>query len=182
MNSDSETLETFEHVTGDDAADTALRQQLLDLWVDATNAGGAIGFVAPVSANDVAPVLDDALGRVVAGTDDLGVLLDPDGRAVAMGFLVSNPSSALTGHWRTVLRVAVHPSEQGRGLGLRLMAHLHDLGRAIGLHHLVLSVRSGHSLEPFYERAGYRIFGTHPGSVRVTDDDLRDEIWLLAEL
>lgn len=172
----------FEHVVGERAADTTLRQQLLDVWVDATNAGGPIGFVAPVSAQDVAPVLDDALGRVVAGSDDLVVLLDLAGRVVGMAFLVSNPSAALTGHWCTVLRVAVHPAAQGRGLGMRLMRHVHDLARGLGLDHLVLSVRSGHSLEHFYERAGYRIFGTHPEAVRVADGDLRDEIWMLADL
>jgi len=182
MSSDDDATVTFEHVAGECAADTTLRQQLLELWVDATNAGGPIGFVAPVSSHEVAPVLDEALRRVTAGTDDLGVLLDPEGRMVAMAFLVSNPSPALAGHWRTVLRVAVLPSAQGRGLGLRLMAYVHALAGSLGLDHLVLSVRSGHSLEHFYERAGYRIVGTHPEAVRVADDDLRDEIWMLADL
>ncbi|MDQ3738939.1 MAG: GNAT family N-acetyltransferase, partial [Actinomycetota bacterium] len=114
------------------------------------------------------------------GVDDLCVMYDAD-RIAAMAFLVAN-TSTLTVHWRTVLRVAVHPSLQGGGVGRRLMEGVHEIAQHLGVEHLVLSVRDGHGLPAFYERCGYRIYGTHPGAVRVAPDDTRDEILLVIDL
>ncbi|HET7328324.1 MAG TPA: GNAT family N-acetyltransferase [Nocardioidaceae bacterium] len=159
----------------------AVRGDLLRLWVDATNAGGSIGFVAPVTNDDVAPLLDASLARVSDGPDDLGVLRDCSRHVVAMAFLTARPGS-LSAHWRTVLRVAVHPSLQGQGAGRRLMTGLHDLARSLGLEHLQLTVRDGNGLEGFYGRLGYRVVGRHPGSVRVAPGDDRDEIMMVCPL
>ncbi len=169
------------HLAPVEALDPGRRAELLALWVDATNAGGSIGFVAPVTHDSVAPTLDAALLRVADGVDDLCVMYDDADRIAAMAFLVAN-SSTLTAHWRTVLRVAVHPSLQGGGVGRQLMDGVHDTARRLGVEHLVLSVRDGHGLARFYERCGYRIYGTHPGAVRVAPDDTRDEILLVIDL
>src|SRR3954454_3815583 len=37
--------------------DDVLRGELLTCWTDVSNAGGAVGFVPPVTEGDVAPVL-----------------------------------------------------------------------------------------------------------------------------
>lgn len=169
------------HVAPAEALDPVRRAELLALWVEATNAGGSIGFVAPVTHDDVAPTLDAALQRVADGVDDLCVIHDDADRIMAMAFLVAN-STPLTAHWRTVLRVAVHPSLQGSGVGRQLMDGVHEIARNVGVEHLVLSVRDGHGLSRFYERSGYRIYGTHPGAVRVAPDDTRDEILLVIDL
>jgi len=176
----------FEHVSPARAAEPGLRADLLRLWVDATNAGGSIGFVVPVSSADIAPRLDAALVRVAEGVDALGILVDEGtdddtGRAIAMGFLVDQ-DSPVQPHWQVVGRLAVHPDVQGRGHGQFLMAQLHELARSLGLHHLALSVRDGEGLEPFYERCGYRRWGVHPAALRLGDADVRDEIWMVHEL
>ncbi|MGZ4601276.1 MAG: N-acetyltransferase family protein [Oryzihumus sp.] len=173
-------MPVFEAVAAVDAADPALRQALLQLWVDVTNAGGAVGFTAPAPADAVAASLDAALARVADGPDALGVVRDGE-QVVAMGFLVVR-GSPLCRHWRTVLRVMVHPTHQGTGTGLVLMQGLHDLGRALGLEHLQLTVRDGHGLEAFYARSGYSVVGRHPGAVRVGPGDDRDEVMLVAPL
>ncbi|MGN6636056.1 MAG: GNAT family N-acetyltransferase [Oryzihumus sp.] len=170
----------FEAVPAPEASGNALRQSLLQLWVDVTNAGGAVGFTAPAPEEAVAATLDTALARVGDGADALGVVRDGE-QVVAMGFLVDR-GSALCRHWRTVLRVMVHPSRQGTGTGLVLMQGLHDLGRSLGLEHLQLTVRDGHGLEAFYARSGYTVVGRHPGAVRVAPGDDRDEIMLVAPL
>ena len=172
---------TFAVVPPAGAADAALRQQLLGLWVEVTNAGGSVGFAAPAPVDQVAATLDTALEQVSTGRDALGVLRDGDGVAVGMGLLVARGVD-LFAHWRTVLRLMVHPALQGAGAGRLLLEGLHDHARQLGLEHLHLSVRGGEGLEPFYERFGYRVVGTHPGAVRVAPDDTRDEVFMVAVL
>ena len=167
-------------VTTATRVDDALRSILLQLWTDVTNAGGAVGFVAPVTPDDVAPVLDGLVERVRAGTQTL-CLLRVDGEVA--GFAVLSTSvSPLRRHWATVLRVQVHPARQGQGLGRVLMAGVHDVARARGLEFLHLTVRGGYGLEAFYERLGYEVFGRMPGAIRIAPGDDRDEVLLLHRL
>jgi GNAT superfamily N-acetyltransferase len=171
---------TFEHVSQADASSPELREQLLDMWVAVTDAGGAVGFVPPADRDEIAGALDPPLARVAAGRDELGVLRR-DGVAVGMGFLVAH-TSALRAHWRTVLRVMVHPSLQGQGAGRQLLLGLHDVGRSLGLEQLHLTTRGGTGVEGFYERFGYQVVGRHPGAIRVAPGDDREEIILVLRL
>ena len=170
----------FEPVPAVAALDPQLRADLLRTWIDVTDAGGSVGFTAPAPVAAVSGNLDAALARVVAGDDALGVLRSADG-VVGMGLLVDR-GSVLCRHWRTVLRVMVHPHHQGGGAGLLLMQGLHELGRRLGLEQLQLTVRQGEGLERFYARLGYTVVGRHPGAVRVGPGDDRDEIMLVARL
>ena len=167
-------------VTASTRVDDDLRTILLGLWTDVTNAGGAVGFVAPVAPDVVAPVLDALVERVHAGTQTL-CLLRVDGEVA--GFAVLSTSvSPLRRHWATVLRVQVHPDRQGQGLGRVLMTGVHEVARARGLEFLHLTVRGGYGLEGFYERLGYEVFGRMPGAIRVAPGDDRDEVLLLHRL
>ena len=64
------------------------------MWVDVTDAGGAVGFTPPADVSEVASTLDAALDRVADGKDLLGVLRQ-DGSAVGMGFLVDGGSACV---------------------------------------------------------------------------------------
>ncbi len=160
--------------------DPGLRADLLDTWIAATDAGGSVGFTAPAPVHLVAETLDLALERVASGKDLLGVLNNGE-RYVGMGILVGK-DSALNVHWRTVLRVMVHPKYQGGGAGKLLMNGLRESATQLGLEQLQLTIRDGGGLEKFYESLGYRIVGTHPRAVRVAPDDYRDEIMLVTDL
>src|SRR5919199_1553950 len=94
--------------------DEALRRELLAVWTAVTNAGGAVGFVPPVTEDDVAPTLDDLVRRVREGRAVLA-LLSVDGRTAGFAVLV-RAAGPLRRHWASVLRVQVHPALQGRGL------------------------------------------------------------------
>jgi GNAT superfamily N-acetyltransferase len=98
-----------------------------------------------------------------------------------MGVLVRRGGS-LQAHWRTVLRVMVHPKHQGNGAGRMLMDGLRTSAVELGLEQLQLTIRDGLGLEGFYEPLGYRVVGRHPRAVRVGPDDYRDEVMLVAEL
>jgi GNAT superfamily N-acetyltransferase len=167
-------------VTAYRAVDADLRAALLDLWTEVTNAGGAVGFVAPVTADVVAPVLDTLVERVHAGQQTL-CLLRVDGEVAGFAVL-STSTSPLRSHWATVLRVQVHPDRQGEGLGRVLMQGVHAIARAGGLEFLHLTVRGGYGLEGFYERLGYEVFGRMRGAIRVAPGDDRDEVHLTCRL
>ncbi|GAB3810524.1 GNAT family N-acetyltransferase [Kribbella italica] len=166
-------------IEADAVSDPGLRADLLDTWIAATDAGGSVGFTAPAPVHLVADTLDLALERVAAGRDLLGVLHNGD-RYVGMGLLVAN-SGQLSSHWRTVLRVMVHPKYQGGGAGRRLMDGLRSSAEHLGLEQLMLTIRDG-GLDAFYTKLGYRVVGSHPRAVRVAPDDYRDEIMLVTDL
>ena len=160
--------------------DDALRQELLTCWTDVTNAGGAVGFVPPVTEDDVVPLLDKLLEGVRSGRDVLA-LLTVDAKTAGFASVVGS-LSPLRRHWGTVLRVQVHPSRQGQGLGRALMQGVHDIARARGLEFLHLTVRGGYGLEGFYEGLGYRVFARMPGAIRIAPGDDRDEVHLTCRL
>ncbi len=160
--------------------DDVLRQELLSCWTEVTNAGGAVGFVPPVAECDVAPVLDRLLEGVLSGRDVLA-LLTVDGATAGFATLVGS-SSPLRRHWATVLRVQVHPSHQGRGLGRVLMLGVHEIARARGLEFLHLGARGGTGVDAFYRGLGYSEVGRVPGAIRVAPGDDREEILLVHRL
>ncbi|GAA4210641.1 GNAT family N-acetyltransferase [Actinocatenispora rupis] len=155
-----------------------LVDEIAELWVRVTNAGGAVGFVPPVTVDDIRPTAERTLAAVAAGTDVLVALVE-DGRVLAWCVLEEG-SSGLRRHWRTVVRVQVDPERQGTGLGDRLMRAVGEVARDLGLAALHLAVRGGTGIEKFYRRHGYREVGRLPAAIRVGADDDRDEIimWL----
>ena len=180
---------TFTPVSPAEAQDPLLRQQLLDTWVAVTDAGGAVGFIAPADPALIGETLDAALERVAAGRDALGILrrdsdgATPSGRgpAAGMGILAAS-SSPLRRHWRTVLRLMVAPDLQGQGAGRRLIDGLHRMARELELEFLCLTVRGGLNIEGFYGHLGYEIYGRNPHAIRVAPGDERDEIHMRVTL
>ena len=157
-----------------------LRECVVALWVQVTNAGGAVGFVAPVAADDVRPVADAAFAAVTAGLDRLLIGVD-GGELVALLFVVDN-RFRLKDHWRVLKRVMVRPGRQGRGYGAALMREAEAVGRRAGLAGLQVTVRDGAGVDRFYVGLGYREVGRLPGALRVAAGDDRDEIIMWRDL
>ena len=162
------------------AVDETLRRALLTCWTDVTNAGGAVGFVPPVVEDDIAPTLDELVRRVREGRALLAHLT-VDGGTAGFAVLALAPSP-LRRHWATVLRVQIHPSRQGSGLGRVLMDGVHAIARDAGLEFLHLGAREGSGADEFYRRLGYEEVGRLPGAIRVAPGDDRDEILLVCRL
>ncbi|MEV0806616.1 GNAT family N-acetyltransferase [Micromonospora sp. NPDC050200] len=157
-----------------------LRQRIVDLWVDVTNAGGAVGFVAPVTAAEVRPVAEQAFTDVTDGPDRLLVGYEGD-RPVAVLVFADNRFGLKT-HWGILKRVMVHPDTQGRGYGLDLMREAARRAPELGWQALHVTVRGGLGLEKFYDRLGYREVGRLPAALRVAPADDRDEIFMWRDL
>jgi dUTP pyrophosphatase len=158
--------------------DPALIEELSRVWVAVTNAGGAVGFVAPVTIDEVRAAAEAAFGHVRSGRDDL-VVAYADGPAgeepVGWGLLMPNewPTHA---HWAWIRRLQRHPDRRAAGIGDALLSGLEDAARARGLERLVLSVRGGTGREGFYLARGFTLEARLPGRVRVGPGDDREEL------
>ncbi|SCF33456.1 Acetyltransferase (GNAT) domain-containing protein [Micromonospora viridifaciens] len=157
-----------------------LREQIVALWVDVTNAGGAVGFVAPVAAAEVRPLAEETFAGVADGPDRL--LAGYEGDRLVGILVIADNRFHLTTHWRVLKRVMVHPKTQGRGYGAALMREAERIGRELGLAALHVTVRGGLGLESFYGRLGYREVGRLPRALRVAAGDDRDEVLMWLDL
>ncbi|MGW1161283.1 N-acetyltransferase family protein [Streptomyces sp. NPDC002513] len=160
----------------------ALRDGVVDLWTDVSNAGGAVGFVPPVTREVVRPELLRHLTAMSEGRTRLLVGLDPQGRVAATAFLTSNTHRLMT-HWLWLYTVMVHPRHQGKGYGRDLLAAAEDAARGVaGIEAIRLTCRGGLGLEHFYGSCGYKEVGRVPGAIRVAPGDDRDDITMLLPL
>jgi GNAT superfamily N-acetyltransferase len=159
-----------------------LREQIVTLWLEVSNAGGAVGFVPPVTRSQVWALADKAFADIDSGFDHLLVGYEDDsedGRVMAMLIFVDRQFH-LSEHWRTIKRVMVSPSSQGKGYGAQIMREGERVARRMGWEGLHLTVRDGHGTERFYTALGYREVGRLPRTLRIAPGDDRDEIlmWL----
>jgi GNAT superfamily N-acetyltransferase len=167
---------------GGERAGRALRDGLLALWVDVSNAGGAVGFVPPVSPEDIRPELLKHLTAMAEGRAHLLVGYDDDGEVAATAFLTLN-THRLMRHWLWLYTVMVHPKHQGMGYGRQLMAAAADAARGIdGIEAIRLTCRGGTGADRFYTACGYKEVGRVPGAIRVGPGDDRDDVVMLLPL
>ncbi|MFJ7776465.1 GNAT family N-acetyltransferase [Streptomyces yangpuensis] len=168
--------------TLDPAVGPSLRDGILQLWTDVSNAGGAVGFVPPVTRDDVRPSLDKHLAGIADGSCRLLVGHDEDGAVAATAFLTHN-THRLQRHWLWAYTVMVHPRHQGKGYGRDLMAATEAAARSVeGIDAVRLTCRGGLGLEHFYSSCGYKEVGRVPGAIRVAPGDDRDDIVMLLPL
>ncbi|GGT34385.1 GNAT family N-acetyltransferase [Streptomyces chromofuscus] len=166
----------------DPAVDRPLRDGLLDLWTDVSNADGAVGFVPPVTRETVRPELVKQLVAMAEGRSRLLAGFDEDGRVAATAFLTFN-THRLMRHWLWLYTVMVHPRHQGKGYGRDLLAAAADAARGIeGIEAIRLTCRGGLGLERFYESSGYKEVGRVPAAIRVAPGDDRDDVVMLLPL
>lgn len=166
----------------DPTLDRPLRDGVAALWADVSNAGGAVGFVPPVSVEDVRSELVKHLVAMAEDRTRLLVGYDEEGAVAATAFLARN-THRLMAHWVWAYTVMVHPRHQGRGYGRALMAATADAARTIdGIEAIRLTCRGGTGADRFYASCGYKEVGRVPDAIRVADGDDRDDIIMLLPL
>ncbi|MFH8614506.1 GNAT family N-acetyltransferase [Streptomyces sp. NPDC017979] len=168
--------------TLDPSVDPALRDGVLQLWTDVSNAGGAVGFVPPVTPEQIRPELRRHFAAMVDGRTRLVVGHDAEGEVAATAFFTFNQHRLMT-HWVWLYTVMVHPRLQGGGHGRELMAAAADAARGFdGIEAIRLTCRGGLGLEDFYASCGYKEVGRVPGAIRVAPGDDRDDVFMLLPL
>ncbi|MBA4864529.1 GNAT family N-acetyltransferase [Streptomyces sp. PSKA54] len=166
----------------DPAITPRLRDGLLTLWADVSNAGGAVGFVPPVSAEAIRPELVKHFAAMSEGRTRLLVGYDEAGEAAATAFLTYN-THRLMRHWVWLYTVMVHPRHQGKGYGRDLLAAAAAAADGFdGIEAIRLTCRGGLGLERFYGSCGYKEVGRVPSAIRVAPGDDRDDITMLLPL
>jgi GNAT superfamily N-acetyltransferase len=166
----------------DAAEGPALRDGLLALWAEVSNAGGAVGFVPPVSTEDIRPELVKHMSAMAEGRTRLLVGYDEEGEVAATAFLAFN-QHRLMRHWLWLYTVMVHPKHQGKGYGRSLMAAAADAARGFeGIEAIRLTCRGGSGADRFYAACGYKEVGRVPGGIRVAPGDDRDDVVMLLPL
>ncbi|MDX2728798.1 GNAT family N-acetyltransferase [Streptomyces sp. NPDC058232] len=162
--------------------DSTLRDGICALWADVSNAGGAVGFVPPVTTEDIRPELVKHLVSMAEGRTRLLVGYDEKGAVAATAFLVRN-THRLMSHWLWLYTVMVHPGHQGKGYGRELMSAAAEAARGTdGIEAIRLTCRGGTGADRFYATCGYKEVGRVPGAIRVADGDDRDDIIMLLPL
>ncbi|MGV9454691.1 N-acetyltransferase family protein [Streptomyces sp. NPDC003635] len=168
--------------TLDPAIDPALRDGVLDLWADVSNAGGSVGFVPPVTRDVIRPELVRHFVAMAEGRTRLLVGRDADGQVAATAFFSFNTHRLMT-HWVWLYTVMVHPRHQGKGYGRDLLAAAEQAARGFdGIRAIRLTCRGGQGLERFYGSCGYKEVGRIPEAIRVAPDDHRDDVIMLLPL
>lgn len=170
---------TLRHVLTD-TMDQRLAESLCTLWAEVVNAGGAVGFVPPVTSDDIRPELLRYLDPMAEGRVRLLVGFDERDEVAATAFFSFN-THRLMRHWAWLYTVMVRPSLQGSGIGRELMTVAEKTAREMdGIEGLRLGLRSGLGLERFYGACGYREVGRVPGAIRVGEGEYRDDVtmWL----
>ena len=166
----------------DPRVDPALRDGVLALWAEVSNADGAVGFVPPVTADDIRPELIKHLAAMAEGRVRLLVGYDEEGTVAATAFLTLN-THRLMRHWLWLYTVMVHPRHQGKGYGRDLMAAAAEAARGIeGIEAIRLTCRGGTGVDTFYASCGYKEVGRVPDAIRVAPGDDRDDIMMLLPL
>ncbi|WP_199548544.1 GNAT family N-acetyltransferase [Streptomyces sp. N35] len=166
----------------DPAIGPQLRDGLLALWADVSNAGGAVGFVPPVTAEEIRPELVKHFAAMTEGRTRLLVGYDEEGAVAATAFLTYN-THRLMRHWIWAYTVMVHPRHQGKGYGRDLMAAVEEAARGFdGIELIRLTCRGGTGVDRFYASCGYKDGGRVPGAIRVEPGDDRDDITMYLPL
>jgi GNAT superfamily N-acetyltransferase len=150
------------------------------LWVAVTRAGGAVGFEPASAEADIRAAADHVVAEVAAGREIMLALGDA---AAPTGVVFLRPGTqSTTEHRADLLRLMVHPDQQGGGLGRTLVDAAVAESRALGLETLLLSARGGTTLPDFYTRLGWTAVGVWRGSVKLAGGERRDEHWFQLHL
>ncbi|GHH88424.1 GNAT family N-acetyltransferase [Streptomyces capitiformicae] len=159
-----------------------LSDAILTLWTDVSNAGGAVGFVPPVTPEAIRPALIQHMVGMAEGRQRMLIGFDETGTPAATAFFSFN-THRLMAHWVWLYTVMVHPTHQGKGYGRDLMTAAEEAARHFdGIDAIRLTCRGGLGLEHFYATCGYKEVGRVPGAIRVAPDDHRDDIIMLLPL
>lgn len=159
-----------------------LPQALTDLIGRVTVAGGATGFTATTELDVISALAAEIVDDVAARPKRRHLLIMGQERALAGAVVLRPARLPVQAHRAEVEWLLVDPDAQNRGFGGQLLDAAVAHAQAIGVAQLHLTTRSGQGLEEFYTGRGWTESGRWPGSLRVAEGDVRDQVWLTREV
>ena len=141
--------------------------QLSDLLRNAVEAGASIGFLLPLTAEEVTIYWHKVIKEVAAGEVILLAAMQGEHMVgTAQLELESRPNG---NHRAEVRKVMVDTSARGQGIGKLLMFGLEESARNCARVLLFLDTRHGDPAERLYTSTGYTYVGSIPHYARSTN-------------
>ncbi len=147
---------------------------------DVVAAGGAVGYHAPPSQDQISTWLDGILKQVRDNNAAFATAV-VDGVVQATG-LWRRGSTAVFQHRVEIQQIMAHPSARGLGLGRLVVQGLVDNARTAGFEIAMLGVRgNNHGAIELYENIGFRECGRMPNAIAVGNERW-DDVWMYLPL
>ncbi|MEW2258107.1 GNAT family N-acetyltransferase [Streptomyces sp. NPDC047869] len=147
-------------------------QELAALLADTVAGGASVGFLAPLGPEEAAGWWRQRADAVAAGRLAVWVAVDGADRvAGTVGLaLPDNPNSR---HRAELVKLMVHRSARGQGLGRSLLAAAEQAAVHAGVTLLHLDTETGSRAEHLYRSAGWTPAGTIPDYAASPSGELR---------
>lgn len=132
-----------------------------DLLADTVAGGASVGFLAPLGRAEAAAWWRRRAGQVAAGRLAVWAALDGADRVTGTVGL-DLPDKPNSRHRAELVKLMVHRSARGQGLGRRLLATAEEAAASAGLTLLHLDTETGSPAEHLYRTAGWTRAGAVP--------------------
>jgi len=148
--------------------------QLIELLLDSVNGGATVGFLPPIGAERARDYWLTVADGVANQRRLLLVALDAGGVLGSVQLDLAQMPNSL--HRAEIMKLLVHSSQRGKGIGSALMRAIEREAAARGRTLLILDTRRGDNGERLYGALGYRKAGVIPGYARSADGTLHDTV------
>lgn len=155
--------------------DTHIRErieELAGLLTDTVAGGASVGFLAPLGRAEAAAWWRERADAVAAGRLTVWVAVDGTDRVVGTVSLAL-PGKPNSRHRAELVKLMVHRTARGRGLGRRLLTTAEHAADSAGITLLHLDTETGSPAEQLYRSAGWTRAGTIPDYARNPAGELR---------
>ena len=135
-------------------------EELADLLVDTVDGGASVGFLAPLARAEAVAWWK---GRAAAaGAGQLAVWWAREGDRTVGTVSLAFPDKPNSRHRAELVKLMVHRSARGRGLGRRLLVAAEEGAAAAGVGLLHLDTETGSPAQHLYRSAGWTRAGMIP--------------------
>ncbi|GGR44124.1 N-acetyltransferase [Streptomyces griseomycini] len=135
--------------------------ELADLLADAVDGGASVGFLAPLDRTQAAAWWRERSAAVADGRLVVWVAYEEPGRVLGTVGLAL-PDRPNSRHRAELVKLMVHRTARGRGLGRRLLTAAEEEAAARGVTLLHLDTETDSPAEHLYRSAGWTPVGTIP--------------------
>ncbi len=153
--------------------------ELADLWLNVSLAGGSVGFATEVDAPTVRAASERIVADAVAGCAQL-LVLRREGALVGTVRL-ERGSDPVVQHRAMLKLLMIDPGLQGQGWA-PASSMIVSTSPANSGWSRYRSARSATGLEEYYTKIGWQEVGRFPGGVRLAPGDDRDEVWFFRRI